>query len=181
MDTITNTEVALLGLLAEREMYPYEMEKEISEHDMQYWTEISLASVYKVLAKLEKKQLVDVKITVSEGNKVKKIYSITPGGLQEFKERIRKICSEIEHSIDQIDLGLANLRHLQKNEVNELFTRYIESIDTLISGYRDLEKYITENECVLGKLHLSRRRQILLAAEKKWAQQFLKEYNDENT
>jgi len=174
-------EVALLGLLAEREMYPYEMEKEIAEHDMQYWTEISLASVYKVLAKLEKKQLVDVKITVSEGNKVKKIYSITLEGLQEFKTRIRKICSEIEHSIDQIDLGLANLRHLEKKEVNELFTRYIESIDTLISGYRDLEKYITENECVLGKLHLSRRRQILLAAEKKWAQQFLREYNDENT
>jgi DNA-binding PadR family transcriptional regulator len=174
-------EVALLGLLAERDMYPYEMEKEISEHDMQYWTEISLASVYKVLAKLEKKQLVDVKITVSEGNKVKKIYSITLEGLQEFKTRIRKICSEVEHSIDQIDLGLANLRHLEKKEVNELFTQYIESIDTLISGYRDLEKYITENECVLGKLHLSRRRQILLAAEKKWAQQFLREYNDENT
>ncbi len=169
-----------MGLLAEKEMYPYEMEKEISEHSMQYWTEISLASVYKVLAKLEKKLLVDVKITVSEENRVKKIYTITPKGLREFKARIREICSDVEHSIDQIDLGLSNIRHLEKKEVNELFTQYIESIDTLISGYRDLEKYITDNECMLGKLHLSRRRQILLAAEKNWALQFLEEYNHEN-
>jgi len=179
MSTITNTEVALLGLLAEKEMYPYEMEKEISEHSMQYWTEISLASVYKVLAKLEKKLLVDVKVAVSEGNRVKKTYTITPKGLQEFNARIREICSEIENSIDQIDLGLSNIRHLEKKEVNELFTRYIESIDTLIRGYQDLEKYIIDNEREIGKLHLSRRRQILLAAEKKWASQFLEEYNHE--
>ena len=89
------------------------MEKEISEHRMQYWTEISHTSVYKVLAKREKKLLVDEKNTVSEGNSVKKIYTISPMGLREFKAVIREICSEVEHSIDQIDLGLSNIRHLE--------------------------------------------------------------------
>ncbi len=170
-------EAALLGLLSEKSMYPYEMEKNVVDLDMRYWTEISLSSIYKVLEKLEKKLLVDVNLTVTDSNKVKKVYSLTDKGKTEIKEKIVEILSEVEHSIHQIDLGLANLHLLTPNEVNGVISRYIESLDKSILCYQELEQYLVEHECEVGNLHLSRRRQFLLRAEKEWATFFLDEYN----
>jgi len=170
-------EAALLGLLSEKSMYPYEMEKNVVDLDMRYWTEISLSSIYKVLEKLEKKLLVDVNLTVTESNKVKKVYSLTEKGKTEIKAKIVEILSEVEHSIHQIDLGLANLHLLTSDEVNEVLEKYIDSLKKAITCYQELEQYLLDHECEVGNLHLSRRRQFLLKAEKEWATCFLDEYN----
>ncbi|NLV26622.1 MAG: PadR family transcriptional regulator [Methanomicrobiales archaeon] len=179
MSSISNMETALLGLLSERPMYPYEIEKNVWEHDMRYWTEISLSSIYKVLEKLEKKLLVDVNLTVTDTNKVKKIYSITDKGTKKLKERIVEIMSELEISIYQIDLALANLNLLTREEVNEVLGKYLKSIDERITCYKELEKYLLEHECEVGNLALSRRRQFLIKAERDWVLSFLDEYNAE--
>lgn len=87
--------------------------------------------------------------------------------------------SELEISIFQIDLALANLHILTPAEVNEAMTRYISSIDCRISCYIDLERYLVENECQVGNIHLSRRRQYIIRAEREWATHFLEDYNRE--
>lgn len=173
-------ETALLGLLSEKPMYPYEIEKSVVEHDMRYWTEISISSIYKVLEKLEKKFLVDVTLTPTDTNKIKKIYTLTEKGKRELKDRIVEIMSELEISIYQIDLGLANLHLLTPVEVNEVLGQYVKSMDDRIMCYQDLEKYLLDNECEVGNLALSRRRQFLIRAEKEWAVSFLAEYNQKN-
>jgi DNA-binding PadR family transcriptional regulator len=172
-------ETALLGLLSERPMYPYEIERDVWEHDMRYWTEISLSSIYKVLEKLEKKLLVDVNLTVTDTNKVKKIYSITEKGKKELKERIVEIMSELEITIYQIDLALANLHLLTKEEVNEVLDKYLKSIDERVTCYQELEQFLLEHKCPVGNLALSRRRQFLIKAEREWVLSFLDEYNAE--
>jgi DNA-binding PadR family transcriptional regulator len=173
-------ETALLGLLSEKPMYPYEIEKKVVEYDMRYWTEISISSIYKVLEKLEKKFFVDVNITVTDSNKVKKVYTITEKGMHELKTRIVEIMSELEISIYGIDLALANLHLLNPAEVNFVMAQYITSIDSRISCYIELEKYLNENGCEVGNIHLSRRRQYLIRAEREWALNFLDEYNKKN-
>lgn len=170
-------ETALLGLLSEKPMYPYEIEKNVVDQDMRYWTEISISSIYKVLEKLEKKFLVDVNITVTDSNKVKKIYTITEKGRNELKTRIVEIMSELEISIYEIDLALANLRILTPDEVNEVISKYISSIDSRITCYLELEKFLLDHGCELGNIHLSRRRLFLIHAEREWAISFLEEYN----
>lgn len=171
-------ETALLGLLSEKPMYPYEMEKNVVERDMRYWTDISISSIYKVLEKLEKKFLVDVTLTPTDTNKIKKIYTLTEKGKHELKGRIVEIMSEFEISIYQIDLALANLHLLTPAEVNEVMTHYIESFDNRITCYIELEKYLVEHECEVGNIHLSRRRQFLIKAEREWALCFLNDYNE---
>lgn len=180
MSSISNMETALLGLISEKPMYPYEIEKNVVEHDMRYWTEISLSSIYKVLEKLEKKFLVDVNLTVTETNKVKKIYTVTEKGMKELREKITEILSEMEISICQIDLAMANLHLLTPAEVNEAMGKYIVSLNERLTCYGELEKYLLENECAVGNLALSRRRLFLVKAEKEWALSFLEEYNREN-
>lgn len=170
-------ETALLGLLSERPMYPYEIERDVWEHDMRYWTEISLSSIYKVLEKLERKLLVDVSLTVTDTNKVKKIYSITEKGKKELKEKIIDIMSEMEITIYQIDLALANLHILTPAEVHEVLGKYLESIEQRLTCYKDLEQYLLDHGCPVGNLALSRRRQFLIKAEREWVLRFLEEYD----
>jgi len=170
-------EAALLGLLSIKPMYPYEIEKNVVEQDMRYWTEISISSIYKVLEKLEKKFLVDVALSVTESNKVKKTYSITEKGSVELKNRIVGIMSELEISIYQIDLALANLHLLTPAEVNSVMNEYIASIDTRLTCYGELETYLLDHGCKIGNIHLARRRQHLIQAEREWALRFIEEYN----
>lgn len=177
MSTISNMETALLGLLSEKPMYPYEIEKSVWEHDMRYWTEISLSSIYKVLEKLEKKLLVDVNLEVTETNKVKKIYTLTEKGTKELREKVTEILSELEISIYQIDLALANLQVLTPAEVREALGKYLVSISERIVSYGELEQYLLDHECEVGNLALARRRVFILKGELEWAKSFIDEYN----
>jgi DNA-binding PadR family transcriptional regulator len=181
MSTISKLEAALLGLLTEKPMHPYEIEKTVVDRDMRVWTGISLSSIYKVLGKLETKLLVDVHMEMTESNQVKKVYIITERGKREVKEKISELMSEMENIICQIDIGLHNLHLLTKEEVKTVLSRYIQSIDEKIQCYRELETFLNGCDCPVHRLALAKRRGFLLHAEREWALSFLEEYNKENT
>ena len=181
MSTISKLEAALLGLLTEKPMHPYEIEKTVVDRDMRVWTGISLSSIYKVLGKLETKLLVDVHMEMTESNQVKKVYVITERGKREVKEKISELMSEMENIICQIDIGLHNLHLLTKEEVKTVLSRYIQSIDEKIQCYRELETFLNGCDCPVHRLALAKRRGFLLHAEREWALSFLEEYNKENT
>jgi DNA-binding PadR family transcriptional regulator len=46
MPNLSNAEAALLGLLSEQSMYPYQIEKEVRYREMRFWTELSMSSIY---------------------------------------------------------------------------------------------------------------------------------------
>ena len=51
---MTNTELAILGLIAEQPRHGYQIEQVIEERGMRNWTEIGFSSIYYLLKKLEK-------------------------------------------------------------------------------------------------------------------------------
>jgi hypothetical protein len=55
---MTNAELAILGLIVERPRHGYEIEKVIEERGMREWTEVAFSSIYYILRKLEKKNLI---------------------------------------------------------------------------------------------------------------------------
>ena len=176
MSTISTLEAALLGLLTEKPMHPYEIEKTVVDRDMRSWTGISMSSIYKVLGKLEIKHLVDVHVELTESNVAKKVYIITERGRKEVREKVAEITSEVENSICQVDIGLHNLHLLTREEVESAFLGYIRSIDQLLQCYRELEQYLNGIECPVHRLALAKRRGFLLKAEREWAISFLEEY-----
>ena len=54
---------------------------------------------------------------------------------------------------------------------------YYASIDSRMTCYGELETYLIDNGCRIGNIHLARRRQHLIKAEKEWALRFIDEYN----
>ena len=53
IETLTNTELAILGLVAEQPKHGYQIEQDIAARGMRDWTEIGFSSIYYVLNKLE--------------------------------------------------------------------------------------------------------------------------------
>ena len=142
MSTISNREATLIGLLYEKSKYAYEIEIEIKNRSMDYWTEISQSSIYKLLKKLEKRNLLKSNINLSEKNIAQKVYSLTNSGREEFKKKLKEVISEWIPSIHPIDVGLANLYVLNKGEAIECLNKYLKSLDETIKGYGELEKYL---------------------------------------
>lgn len=179
MITISNKEAALLGLLSEGPKHPYEIEKEIYNRSMRDWTEISMSSVYKVLARLEDKDLVISVVKMSENNRTQKVYTVTPLGLQTMQGWVKDRVSRWEKSIWPVDIAMSNLSLLSSEEIVENFRSYIRSIDESINCYNDLLGYLTAN-CRFQSLSLATRPLHLLLAEKNWATEVLSHYENEN-
>jgi len=175
MKTITNKEAALLNLLSEKPKHAYEIEQDIKERDMRYWTEISMSSVYKLLNKLEAQGLLRSAIKLSKKNVAQKVYALTPLGKKAFKEKLTLLLSTWEASRHPLDIGLASLWMLGDEEAIERLTRYGEQLDKMLACYAELEKYLKQHRCPPGNVQLAVRRLFMLAGEKKWLRAFIKE------
>ncbi len=129
MHRISNIESVVLGLICEKPLYGYEIDKIIDERNMRNWTEIAFSSVYYVLKKLEKKKLIIGKIKSVKGKPSQKIFSVTPDGKKVMKDKVKELISEMERLITRFDLGLLNLNLLSKAEVKSCLDKYVNSID----------------------------------------------------
>ncbi|WP_407355202.1 PadR family transcriptional regulator [Methanolobus sp. WCC5] len=171
--TISSKEVALLGLVYEKPKHAYEIENDIKERDMRYWTDISMSSVYKLLNKLEKNGLLESEIRLSENNISQKIYKITPQGKYVLKDGVRELVSAWQPSKYPVDVALSNLTLLNKTDAVQSLNSYSKSLDEMIEYYKALEKSLQDHACDLSYVQLATRRICLLRAEKEWITNFI--------
>lgn len=177
---ISSKEVALLGLVYEKPKHAYEIENDIKERDMRYWTEISMSSVYKLLNKLERNGSIESEIRLSENNVSQKIYTITPQGTQFLKKGIRELVSAWQPSKYPVDIALSNLKLLNKEDAIQGLNEYSKSLDEMIECYKVLEKKLQGHACDFSYIQLVTRRICLLKAEKEWLINFITELQEVN-
>ena len=122
--SITASEAALLGLLSEGEKHPYQIEKDVQFRDMRYWTDLSMSAIYKSLTKLEFMNYVESTNQVTEENRVRKVYQLTPEGLDAFKEKLAEMLAEPEHLRWQADISFYNFGVLPIEQQRELLLGY---------------------------------------------------------
>lgn len=175
MSGLSNAEAALLGLLAEGPMYPYQIEREVKFRDMRFWTELSMSAIYKLLRKLEKKGMVLLKSEISAENRLRKLYSISDMGIEALKAKIKDILSAVEHTRWQVDIGTYNSHLLEKEEVRESLEKYRASLEDKVKGYRELIEFMRGLNCTVSHLAVARRPVFLLEAEMQWVDSFLAE------
>ena len=173
ISNLSNTQTALLGLLSESAMHPYEIEQEVKHRDMRSWTELSMSSIYKLLRKLENEGMVYKKEEKSQENRLRKLYSISPEGERALKSRIRQLLSEPEHIRWQLDIGTYNSNLLPEPELREALLEYRQALRAKISGYRDLRKSLEKSGYPHYRQALAIRPVYLLEAEISWVNSFL--------
>jgi DNA-binding PadR family transcriptional regulator len=172
MTSITNKEMALLGLLHEEPMHPYQIEKVVQYRDMRFWTEMSMSSIYKVLSNLEIKGLVKSEMSISDTNKPQRTYSLTDEGKKALSSKVIELISEPEHLIHRIDLGTYNMDAADPKEVGHALGRYEKKLLEDLKGYRDLEGFMRGEGCAENRLAVAIRPQFLIKGELEWLKRF---------
>ena len=172
-----NAEAALMGLLAEGPKHPYQIEKDVEYRDMRSWTDLSMSSIYKQLRKLEEAELVTAETEITEENRARKVYSVTPEGREALEIKLRALLRKPEIRKDPFHVGIYNSHFLLPDEVSASLEQYREELLELIDGYRRLEQFLIDSKCEKNRLAVAIRPRYQWEGELRWLDEYLAEQN----
>jgi PadR family transcriptional regulator, regulatory protein AphA len=179
MIKLSNPETALLGLLSEQPMYPYQIEQEVKNRSMRYWADLSMSSIYKLLRKLETENLVTRQNQVSDGNRLQKLYSLSETGKTVLQEKVEEILSVPEHMRWQFDIGIYNSNLIPKGKVITALKQYRLELQKKIKGYGELLDFLIQSKCPDYRLELANRPVLIFKSEIRWIDKYLSKIGDE--
>lgn len=172
---LTNAETALLGLLSEKPMYPYQIEQEVKSRNMRFWTDLSMSSIYKLLNKLELEKIVERIDEVSAENRIRKIYRLSKKGSECLLKKIEAMLCEPEHTRWQIDIAAYNSNLLSLEIVRESLLKYRARLQEKIKSYNELLCVLSQSQSPMHKHTIAKRPVFLLQAEIKWVDEFIEQ------
>jgi DNA-binding PadR family transcriptional regulator len=125
---MTNAELSILSLVAERPRHGYEIEQVIEERGMRDWTEIGFSSIYYLLKKLEKEGLVAGRLEEAARGPARKVYAATEAGYKALVSGLLDVLSVPRPSRSPLQLGLANLPAVPPTEAVAALGRYQDAL-----------------------------------------------------
>jgi len=113
---LTDAELTVLGLVAERPQHGYELEAVIDARGIREWTALAFSAIYYVLGRLESRDLVSS--TRPDGTeKGRRVYAATPAGMRVLADATQRALSELRPARQSVLVGLANSPVLPAREV----------------------------------------------------------------
>jgi len=131
--------LAVLVLLYERAMHPYEMAATLRERRKEESIKLRYGSLYTVIELLVKAGSIAQKKTTREGNRPERtVYEITKAGEAEMRGWMREILSTPSKEYPQFEAGLSLLPALPPEDVTDVLETRVEFLK------KDIEKIKAE-------------------------------------
>ena len=119
--------LAVLVLLYERPMHPYEMASTLRERKKEASIKLRYGSLYTVIELLERAGFIQTRKTSRQGNRPERTsYQITKAGETEMRQWMREIISTPAKEFPQFEAGISLLPALPPNEAAELLQTRLE-------------------------------------------------------
>jgi len=169
--------LAVMALLYERPMHPYEMVTLMRERGKHESVRLRYSSLYSVVSALEREELIAPRETVREGRRPERtVYEITDAGRKEFLTWLRELLREPVKEYTQFAAGLSFLPGLLPEEVVALLEERVlfleqetgemrSRLDDVVEQYNLPRLFVVESEHEL----------MLKEAELKWVRGLVKE------
>jgi len=113
---VTDADLVVLGLLAERPRHGYDLEAVIQRRGLRAWTSLAFSSIYYVLNRLESRGLV-ISERESTNPKGRRIYRPTPEGLRVCSTGTRRLLTDTTPQPAPVLIGMANSPLLAPDEL----------------------------------------------------------------
>jgi DNA-binding PadR family transcriptional regulator len=139
--------LAVMALLYERPMHPYEMVSLMRERGKHESVRLRYSSLYSVVGTLEREGLIAARETMREGRRPERtIYEITGAGREEFLTWLRELLREPVKEYTQFAAGLSFLPGLPPEEAAELLEERVRRLEKETTEMRSrldaaMEKY----------------------------------------
>jgi len=137
--------LAVMALLYERPMHPYEMVTLMRERGKHESVRLRYSSLYSVVSALEREGLILPKETVREGKRPERtIYEITDAGREEFLTWLRELLREPVKEYTQFAAGLSYLPGLPPEEAMALLEERVGRLEAETGEMRSRLDYARE-------------------------------------
>jgi DNA-binding PadR family transcriptional regulator len=122
---MTNAELAILSLLAEKPRHGYAIEKVIEKRGMRDWADISFSSIYYLLKKLDGRGWITGQAEPNAGQgPARTVYRLTAAGKAAWHQAALKRLSTPRRGEKPFQLGLANLPGIPPREALQALRQY---------------------------------------------------------
>jgi DNA-binding PadR family transcriptional regulator len=168
--------LAVMALLYERPMHPYEMVSTMRERGKHESVRLRYSSLYSVVEALEREGLISPRETVREGRRPERtVYGLTEAGRVEFLSWLRELLSEPAKEFTQFAAGLSFLPGVPPGEAAALFEQRVRLLEEEVGEMRS--RLDDAMEQGLPRLFLveSEHELILREAELAWVRELVRE------
>ncbi|NDL58395.1 PadR family transcriptional regulator [Phytoactinopolyspora mesophila] len=116
--------LAVLTLLSEKPMHPYEMSSTLRERQKEESIKLNFGSLYSVVVSLEKRELIEATETIREGNRPERtVYRISGAGKTMMVEWLSDLLSTPVKEFPQFEAALSLMPALPPDDVISLLER----------------------------------------------------------
>ncbi|MGH3716661.1 MAG: PadR family transcriptional regulator [Micromonosporaceae bacterium] len=130
--------LAVLAVVVERPMHPYEMASVIKARGKEQDMTIKWGSFYTVVGNLAKHRLIEpVESNRQGGRPERTVYRITDAGREELADWARELITELDREPPKFEAGLSVMPILGPDEATALLTQRLERLDEQIERQRD--------------------------------------------
>jgi len=114
---MTDAELTILSLVAEKPSMGHQIQESIDERGLREWLTIGFSSVYYILNKLEKQNLISSVLRPERRGPARKIYTISEAGRGVLQTAVSHLLSQPRSLGSGFELGLANIHALKPHQV----------------------------------------------------------------
>ena len=167
--------LAVLSVVQERPMHPYEMAAVLKQRGKDADMPIKWGSLYTVVANLEKHGFIEAVESVKDGGRPERtVYRITPDGREEFEDWVRELVGTVDPEPPRFRSGLSMIGVLGPDQTISRLRQRLDQLDERAGKQR----------AVLGQLRSLMPRLFLVEveydiamteAEARWVRGFLGE------
>lgn len=126
MSSLTPLGIAILGLLVERPMHPYEMFQTLIARAEDRFVKVRPGSLYHTVERIERDGLVRATGTEREGNRPERTtYEITDAGHDRMLERLTELLGEWKYEYPEFPLAIAEAHNLPRTTVARLLQKRV--------------------------------------------------------
>ncbi len=120
--------LAVLVLLYEEPMHPYQMSATLKQRRKEDSIKINYGSLYSVVESLLQRGLIEVRETVRSGNRPERtVYGITEAGTREMIEWLSELLSDPVKEFPQFEAALSLMPALPPDQAIDLLERRLET------------------------------------------------------
>jgi DNA-binding PadR family transcriptional regulator len=127
--------LAVMNLLIEQPMHPYEMKSKMKERGHDQVIKLTGGSIYDTVERLEQGGFIEAQETSREGRRPERtVYAITESGRDEITDWLKELLTQPVNEYPQFGAALAFFAHLPKDEVVHLLKIRSAMLDGQIAG-----------------------------------------------
>lgn len=170
--------LAVLGVLVERPMHPYEMATTLRDYGKDASIKIKWGSLYTVVRNLEKQGYIQATETTRQGGRPERtVYGLTDSGREELDDWLRELLSVPDREYPRFEAALSLLSAVPPDEATALLQKRLQRLDGEVAAEQaTLDHYgpqLPRLFLIEGEYHLT-----MLKAEAEWVRSLVSELND---